>query len=76
MAMLASEPPRFPALKALEGFDFEHQSSVRREVIAHLGALDFIEARENVVFLGPPGTSKTPQPSPRACEWRSPLPRR
>jgi DNA replication protein DnaC len=50
---------RFPARKALEDFDFEHQRSVRREVIAHLGALDFVEARENIVFLGPPGTGKT-----------------
>lgn len=50
---------RFPARKGLEDFDFEHQRSVRREVIAHLGALDFVVARENVVFLGPPGTGKT-----------------
>jgi hypothetical protein len=28
-------------------------------VIAHLGTLDFVEARDNVVFLGPPGTGKT-----------------
>jgi len=28
-------------------------------VVAHLGALDFIAARHNVVFLGPPGTGKT-----------------
>ena len=25
----------------------------------HLGTLDFVAARENVVFLGPPGTGKT-----------------
>jgi DNA replication protein DnaC len=50
---------RFPARKGLEEFDFEHQRSVRREAIAHLGALDFVAARENVVFLGPPGTGKT-----------------
>jgi DNA replication protein DnaC len=50
---------RFTAHKTLEDFDFGHQRSVRREVVAHLGALDFIEARENVVFLGPPGTGKT-----------------
>ena len=50
---------RFPARKALEDFDHDHQRSVRREVVAHLGALDFVEARENVVFLGPPGTGKT-----------------
>jgi len=50
---------RLPARKALEEFDYDHQRSVRREVIAHLGALDFVEARDNVVFLGPPGTGKT-----------------
>jgi DNA replication protein DnaC len=50
---------RLPARKALEDFDYDHQRSVRREVIAHLGALDFVEARDNVVFLGPPGTGKT-----------------
>jgi DNA replication protein DnaC len=50
---------RFPAHKTLEDFDFDHQRGVRRDAIAHLGALDFIEAKENVVFLGPPGTGKT-----------------
>ncbi|MEV1200364.1 ATP-binding protein [Microbispora rosea] len=50
---------RFPARKALEDFDFDHQRSLKREVIAHLGTLDFVAARENVVFLGPPGTGKT-----------------
>ncbi|MGB6161688.1 MAG: ATP-binding protein [Pseudonocardiaceae bacterium] len=28
-------------------------------MIAHLGTLDFVSAKENVVFLGPPGTGKT-----------------
>jgi DNA replication protein DnaC len=50
---------RFPARKALEDFDYDHQRSLRREVIAHLGTLDFVGARDNVVFLGPPGTGKT-----------------
>lgn len=50
---------RFPARKTLEEFDFDHQRSLKRDVIAHLGALDFVEGRENVVFLGPPGTGKT-----------------
>jgi DNA replication protein DnaC len=50
---------RLPARKALEDFDYDHQRSVRREVIAHLGALDFVDAKDNVVFLGPPGTGKT-----------------
>src|SRR4029450_13822992 len=50
---------RFPARKTLEEFAFDHQRSLKRDVIAHLGALDFVEARDNVVFLGPPGTGKT-----------------
>ncbi|MGH9266714.1 MAG: IS21-like element helper ATPase IstB [Acidimicrobiales bacterium] len=50
---------RFPARKTLEDFDFEHQRSVRKDVVAHLGALDFIEAKSNAVFLGPPGTGKS-----------------
>ncbi len=28
-------------------------------MIEHLGQLDFLHARENVVLLGPPGTGKT-----------------
>lgn len=50
---------RFPARKSLEEFDFDHARGLKREVIAHLGTLDFIAARENVIFLGPPGTGKT-----------------
>jgi DNA replication protein DnaC len=50
---------RFPARKSLEEFDFDHARGLNREVIAHLGTLDFITARDNVVFLGPPGTGKT-----------------
>src|SRR5439155_23562661 len=33
--------------------------SVRRQIIEHLGQLDFLHAKENVVLLGPPGTGKT-----------------
>jgi DNA replication protein DnaC len=50
---------RFPARKTLEEFDFSFQRSVKRPVVEHLGQLDFLHARENVVLLGPPGTGKT-----------------
>ena len=50
---------RFPSKKTLEDFDFDHQRSLKRDTIAHLGTLDFIAAKDNVVFLGPPGTGKT-----------------
>ncbi len=50
---------RFPARKSLEEFDFDHARGLKRDLIAHLGTLDFVAGRENVVFLGPPGTGKT-----------------
>jgi DNA replication protein DnaC len=50
---------RFPSRKSLEEFDFDHARGLKREVIAHLGTLDFVTAKDNVVFLGPPGTGKT-----------------
>jgi DNA replication protein DnaC len=50
---------RFPARKTLEEFDFSFQRSVRKQVVEHLGQLDFLHARENVVLLGPPGTGKS-----------------
>ena len=45
---------RFPARKSLEEFDFEHARGLKRDLIAHLGTLDFVVAKDNVVFLGPP----------------------
>jgi DNA replication protein DnaC len=50
---------RFPTRKTIEEFDFDHQRSLKRDILLHLGALDFVAARDNVVFLGPPGTGKT-----------------
>jgi DNA replication protein DnaC len=50
---------RFPAVKSLEEFDFDHARGLKRDQIAHLGTLDFVTAKENVIFLGPPGTGKT-----------------
>ena len=46
---------RFPARKSLEEFDYDHARSLKRATIAHLGTLDFITGKENVVFLGPSG---------------------
>src|ERR671939_95219 len=50
---------RFPARKTLEEFNFTFQRSVKKTVVEHLGQLDFLHARENVILLGPPGTGKT-----------------
>ncbi|MFI7410532.1 IS21-like element helper ATPase IstB [Streptomyces sp. NPDC049627] len=49
----------FPARKLLEDFDCDHPRSFDRETVARLGKLDFVAARRNVVFVGPPGTGKT-----------------
>ncbi len=45
---------RFPARKSLEEFDFMFQTSLKRDVVLHLGQLDFLAGKENVVLLGPP----------------------
>lgn len=50
---------RFSQIKTLEDFDFSYQRSIRKEVVTHLGALDFVDAKDNVIFLGPPGTGKS-----------------
>jgi DNA replication protein DnaC len=50
---------RFPARKSLEEFDFDHARGLKRDLVAHLGTLDFVVAKDNVVLLGPPGTGKT-----------------
>jgi DNA replication protein DnaC len=48
-----------PYLKTLEHFDFSLQPSVSRQKIADLATLRFVENRENVILLGPPGVGKT-----------------
>ena len=50
---------RFPARKTLEEFDFSFQRSVQKTLVLHLGQLDFLQAKDNVVLLGPPGTGKS-----------------
>ena len=50
---------RFPARKTLEEFDFTFQRSIKKQVVEHLGQLDFLHGRQNVILLGPPGTGKT-----------------
>lgn len=55
-AMRAS---RLPAVKTLADFDFSFQPSIKREQLENLHELTFIERKENVVLLGPPGVGKT-----------------
>jgi DNA replication protein DnaC len=55
----AMRSSRLPAIKTLADFDFRFQPSVKREQIESLHQLGFVERKENVVFLGPPGVGKT-----------------
>ena len=50
---------RLPAIKTLDDFDFSFQPSIKREQIDSLHELGFLERKENVIFLGPPGVGKT-----------------
>ncbi len=50
---------RFPFIKTLEEFDFSFQPSIREKEIISLSSLDFVEKKENIIFLGPPGVGKT-----------------
>ena len=55
----AMRSSRLPAVKTLAAFDFSFQPSIKREQIESLHELGFVERRENVVFLGPPGVGKS-----------------
>jgi DNA replication protein DnaC len=55
----AMRSSRLPAVKMLDNFDFSFQPSIKREQIESLHELGFIERKENVVLLGPPGVGKT-----------------
>jgi DNA replication protein DnaC len=50
---------RLATIKTLAGFDFSFQPSLDRERILALAELQFVERREVVHFLGPPGTGKS-----------------
>ena len=67
--MMLATWPRFPFRRTLEDFDFAFQPSVSRKQVRELASCAFVERRENVIFLGPPGVGKTPSgrgPGPRS----------
>ena len=49
----------FPIKKTLDEFDFDFQPSIDKRQIEELATMRFLENRENIVFLGPPGVGKT-----------------
>ncbi len=58
----------FPVLKPLDSFEFSARPSVNKVMITELARCEFIDRRENVLFVGNPGTGKT------HCETRSTVP--
>ena len=49
----------FESEKELEDIDYSFNQSLDRDKITELGRLDFIDAGENVIIIGPPGVGKS-----------------
>lgn len=49
----------FEAGKRLEDIDYSFNQSLDQDKITELGRLDFMEAKENVIIIGPPGVGKS-----------------
>lgn len=50
---------RFPRQCTLESFDFDFQPELNAKQVKELANLNFVEKKENVIFMGPPGVGKT-----------------
>lgn len=50
---------KFPVLKTLDTFDFKAQPSINRTLVNELMRGEYLEAHENILFMGNPGTGKT-----------------
>src|SRR3990172_6423188 len=60
-----------PYVKTIDEFDFAFQPGVNRQQVMNLFDLTFMERKENVLFLGPPGVGKThlsPALAVKACQ--------
>jgi len=50
---------KFPLVKTLDAFDFAFNASVPKQKILKLADGEFVDRRENIILLGPPGVGKT-----------------
>jgi len=50
---------KFPQHKTIEEFNFTWQPGLNRQAIYGFGTCEFIRKRENIAFIGLPGTGKT-----------------
>jgi DNA replication protein DnaC len=56
---MALQTARLTTVKSLSGYDFSFQPGLDRHRVMALAELDFIERKQCVHFLGPPGTGKS-----------------
>ena len=49
----------FPVAKWLDEFDYRFQTTITKRQVSRLLDFSFIDNRENLVFIGPPGVGKT-----------------
>ena len=49
----------FPVHKALEEFDYRHQSAITKRQVNQLLDFQFIDNRAKLILIGPPGVGKT-----------------
>ncbi len=49
----------FPIEKHLEAFDYRYQTTINKRQVNQLLDFDFIDNRNNLIFIGPPGVGKT-----------------
>ena len=49
----------FPFIKRLSDYDFSFQPSINKEQIMNFKYLQFLEKKENIIFIGSPGVGKT-----------------
>lgn len=56
---MALQTARLPTIKTLSGYDFSFQPSLDRNRVLALAQLEFVERKQCVHLLGPPGTGKS-----------------
>ncbi len=50
---------KFIQYKTLEEYNFNFQPKLNKKLIYSLGTCEFVRKKENIAFIGPPGTGKT-----------------
>jgi len=50
---------KFEEIKTYEEFDFKFQKEIKKEEYDSLLTFEFLDKKENIIFIGPPGVGKT-----------------